>query len=110
MRKWVSLDENNKIVGVFESDIEQLHASEILYDVDVTTLVDKIFVDSYTVKEDPEVLALAWRDQQLAETAWSILATDHPDYQAYLAYREELVNWPSTADFPETRPALNIGV
>lgn len=108
MRKWVSLDNNNKIVGVFESDIEQQHASEILYDVDVTTLIDKIFVDSYTVKEDPEVLALAWRDQQLMDTDWTVLEEDHPDYQEYIIYRQALRDWPLTADFPETRPVLNV--
>ena len=108
MRKWVSLDENNNIIGVFESDIEQQHASEILYDVDVTSLLNKIFVDSYTVNENPELVALEWRNQELLATDWINDAPDHPNYQDYITYRQQLRDWTATENFPETRPTLNV--
>jgi hypothetical protein len=32
--------------------------------------------------------------------------TDHPDHAATLAYRVALRDWPSTSDFPDTKPTL----
>jgi hypothetical protein len=31
---------------------------------------------------------------------------DHPKHAAYVTYRQKLRDWPSTADFPKTRPTL----
>jgi len=47
-----------------------------------------------------------WRDQELKDTDWIVAVTDHPQLAAYKTYRQELRDWPSTGDFPDTRPEL----
>ena len=47
-----------------------------------------------------------WRDQELQQTDWIVAITDHPQLMAYKTYRQELRDWPSTGDFPDTRPTL----
>ena len=56
----------------------------------------------YTAEES----ARLWRDLQLKESDWIIPITDHPQYAAYKTYRTKLRDWPSTSDFPDTKPTL----
>ena len=58
----------------------------------------------------PETAASAreWRDNELAATDWIMPVTDHPDRAAYVTYREELRQWPSTPSFPDTKPTLGV--
>ena len=51
-----------------------------------------------------EELAREWRDQELKDTDWIIPITDHAERDSYTTYRTALRDWPSTEDFPETRP------
>ena len=53
-----------------------------------------------------EEVAREWRDQELNQTDYVLPLTDHPDHTATLAYRVALRNWPSTSDFPDTKPTL----
>jgi len=48
----------------------------------------------------------AWRNQKLKDTDWIVPVTDHPERASHLIYRTKLRDWPSTDDFPETRPTL----
>ena len=48
----------------------------------------------------------AWRNQELEDTDWIVPVTDHSERAAYITYREALRDWPSTDDFPNTRPTL----
>ena len=50
--------------------------------------------------------ARAWRDNELANTDWVVAATDHPDYDLYITYRQALRDWPATESFPDERPVL----
>ena len=50
--------------------------------------------------------AKLWRDQELIDTDWIISVTDQPQQAAYKTYRQKLRDWPSTDDFPATRPEL----
>ena len=47
-----------------------------------------------------------WRDSELSATDYIVPLSDHPQRDAYIAYRTALRNWPSTEDFPATRPTL----
>ena len=47
-----------------------------------------------------------WRDRELAETDLAAQTPDYPNRDAYLTYRQELRDWPSTGDFPDTKPTL----
>lgn len=47
-----------------------------------------------------------WRDKKLSDTDYIVSVTDHPQHSDYMAYRVALRNWPSTSDFPDTKPTL----
>ena len=47
-----------------------------------------------------------WRDMELIATDYIVPLTDHPQHAAYITYRAALRAWPSTADFPDTKPTL----
>jgi hypothetical protein len=50
-----------------------------------------------------------WRDQELADTDYMVPIIDHPQHSDYMAYRVLLRDWPSTEDFPVTRPVVPTG-
>jgi hypothetical protein len=50
--------------------------------------------------------ARQWRDGELARTDILVLVPDHPNAANLLAYRTALRDWPSTSDFPATKPVL----
>ena len=50
--------------------------------------------------------ARIWRDQELAATDNISQTPDFPNRDKYLTYRQKLRDWPSTADFPAKKPAL----
>ena len=47
-----------------------------------------------------------WRDSELTRTDVLSLLADHPQKTEIAAYRVKLRDWPSTSDFPLTRPTL----
>ena len=51
--------------------------------------------------------ARIWRDAELARTDIAATVSDYPNATAVLAYRQELRDWPSTEDFPATRPEVS---
>ena len=57
-------------------------------------------------QEDINHLAKLWRNQELSKTDYIVPLTDHTDHTATLAYRVALRDWPSTSDFPDTKPTL----
>ena len=50
--------------------------------------------------------ARAWRDQELSTTDRVAQTPDWPNRANILTYRTALRDWPSTSDFPATRPEL----
>ena len=57
-------------------------------------------------EDEKKSSARGWRDQELAATDIISMVTDHPQNAAYKTYRQKLRDWPSTSDFPDTRPEL----
>jgi hypothetical protein len=47
-----------------------------------------------------------WRDDELKNSDWIVPTSDHPQHTAYITYRAALRAWPSTSDFPDTKPVL----
>lgn len=46
-----------------------------------------------------------WRDSELQSSDFIVPLTDHPKHAAYMAYRQELRDYPAQTDFPNgTRP------
>jgi len=56
--------------------------------------------------EETAQAARDWRDGELSVTDWISQTPDHPQRAAYITYRTALRNWPSTDDFPATKPEL----
>tara|TARA_B100000965_G_C19388248_1_gene667763 strand:+ start:422 stop:700 length:279 start_codon:yes stop_codon:yes gene_type:complete len=56
--------------------------------------------------ETEEEKARFWRDMELRNTDSMASIPDWPDRDKYLAYRTKLRDWPSTSDFPDTKPTL----
>ena len=83
-----------------------------------TIMADESFVKANFSHYEAVVIALEphqvedaekdWRDAELKETDWVVPITDHPDHTKYIDYRKSLRAWPSTADFPDTRPDSGI--
>ena len=53
-----------------------------------------------------EDTARLWRNEELEATDFIVPLTDHPQRAAYMTYRTALRDWPSTSDFPDTKPTL----
>lgn len=58
------------------------------------------------VELSAEDAAKDWRNLELVNTDHMASIPDWPDRDKYLAYRVKLRDWPSTADFPKTKPTL----
>ena len=58
------------------------------------------------VLETQEVYAKQWRDAELLSTDIAAYVPDYPNRDNILTYRTVLRDWPSTSDFPDTRPTL----
>lgn len=53
-----------------------------------------------------ESTARNWRNEELEATDYIVPLSDHPQRAAYMTYRTALRDWPSTENFPDTRPTL----
>ena len=56
--------------------------------------------------EQKEAEGRMWRDHELLRTDSLLLLDDYPQKDGLAAYRQALRDWPSTDDFPDTRPTL----
>ena len=68
------------------------------------------FIDTNTEPsasvEPPVLEGRDWRDMELASTDFIVPLSDHPQRAAYMTYRTALRDWPSTSNFPATKPVL----
>ena len=53
-----------------------------------------------------EDVAREWRNLEVMNSDHIAQTPDWPDRDKYLAYRTKLRDWPSTSDFPDTKPTL----
>ncbi len=53
-----------------------------------------------------ELRAILWRNDELLRTDIAATVSDYPNAAAIIAYRAALRDWPSTEDFPDTRPTI----
>ena len=79
---------------------------------------DEAFVaatfDHYEAYVAPSVPALTaeqearqWRDMELFATDQASQTPDWPNRDNIITYRAALRDWPSTSDFPDTKPTLS---
>tara|TARA_A100001011_G_scaffold16653_1_gene17293 strand:- start:480 stop:773 length:294 start_codon:yes stop_codon:yes gene_type:complete len=71
------------------------------------TVVEHEFHEEFVeTEEEKKAKSKEWRDYELQSTDLISTITDHPDHAAYKTYRQKLRDWPSTSDFPDTKPTL----
>lgn len=63
-------------------------------------------VEDLVISDMKKAQAMYWRNSELEATDWIVPITDHPQHAAYIAYRQELRDWPNTDQFPNIRPQL----
>ena len=56
--------------------------------------------------EELEAEARQWRNSELQITDFIVPLTDYPNHAAWLTYRQQLRDWPSTDAFPATKPTI----
>jgi hypothetical protein len=64
-----------------------------------------VFSANAKTLEEKTVEEKDWRDSELRATDFIVPVTDRPNHAAYMAYRQELRDYPAKEDFPNgTRP------
>tara|TARA_Y100000748_G_C15295846_1_gene410332 strand:+ start:364 stop:666 length:303 start_codon:yes stop_codon:yes gene_type:complete len=89
---------SNNIVGTLE------FAKEAFPDSTCEVVPDSSSAEE--TKAQLEIEGRGWRDAELERTDTLSLLTDHPKKTEIAAYRTKLRDWPSTSDFPDTKPTL----
>ncbi len=56
--------------------------------------------------EEIETKAREWRNTELQATDFMMPLSDYPNRDAWITYRQELRDWPSTDAFPDTKPTI----
>ena len=90
-------DADNNVINTIKADLAFVEANFDYYEEWVAP-----------TPEEPTAAETArlWRNQELATTDTASQTQDWPNRDNILTYRTALRNWPSTSDFPETRPEL----
>ena len=80
------------------------HMDLLQYTYDNGTVIKNHFIVEEII---PEItIAREWRDSELQSTDYIVPLTDHPNHEATITYRQELRDWPSTENFPNTKPTI----
>jgi hypothetical protein len=96
--KWVVKDSEGNVTNhCIKADEEFMAATYSYYEAFVE-IAEPVISDA----EEARI----WRDVELQNTDFIVPTTDHPEHAAYIAYRAALRDWPSTSDFPDTKPVL----
>ena len=66
----------------------------------------ELYVEPTPPEPTAEEAGRVWRDRELKATDYIVPLSDHPQRAAYMTFRTALRDWPSTSDFPDTRPEL----
>ena len=66
----------------------------------------ELYVEPTPPEPTAEEAGRVWRDRELKATDYIVPLSDHPQRAAYMTFRTALRDWPSTEDFPDTRPEL----
>ena len=90
-------DADGNITNTINADAEFVEANFEHYE---------LYVAPTPVETTAEEEGRMWRDMELSSSDYIVPLSDHPQRDAYITYREALRQWPSTEDFPATRPEL----
>ena len=96
--QWIIKDADGNIVNSIIADEDFVKANYDYYEVD-----NREFIPPMPSDED---FGRMLRNKELERTDLLLLLPDHPDKDNLTTYRQELRDWPSTSDFPDTLPTL----
>jgi hypothetical protein len=94
-----------KIVNLSNPDQEPVNGDFVRYEYKDGTFLEKQYWKQREFTEEEKLEAKKqdereWRDQELINTDWIVPVVDHPKHSVYMAYRQELRDYPSQPDFP----------
>ena len=95
--KYTIKDADGNVTNTIKSSAEFVEANYEHYELFVEPTVE-----APTAAEAGRI----WRDAELSSTDTASQTPDWPNRDNILTYRTALRNWPSTSDFPATRPEL----
>ena len=95
--KYIIKDADGNITNTISADAEFVEANFDHYE---------LYVSPTPVEPTAAEEARQWRDGQLSATDTASQTPDWPNRDNILLYRTALRDWPSTSDFPDTRPAI----
>ena len=95
--KYNILDADGNITNTIIADAEFVEANFDHYEV---------WVAPTPATPTAEEAARMWRNLELEATDEAARIPDWPNRDNILAYRQALRDWPSTSNFPDTRPEL----
>ena len=89
----------NGFGGVWAAEEEGFHEGDLWNE-------DDGWSHPVQTSEELEAEAREWRDSELSSTDNVAQTPDYPNRDAILVYRQELRDWPTTGDFPNTKPTI----
>ena len=95
--RYIIKDAEGNITNAITADAEFVEANFEHYE---------LYVEPTPVEPTAEEEARQWRNEELSSTDTASQTPDWPNRDNILLYRTALRNWPSTSDFPATKPVL----
>jgi hypothetical protein len=105
---YATIGDNGECLGIVEYQqfVNPTDSMILIESFDETLLNQRWTGETWEEIPPTDETARQWRDNELLQTDWIIPITDHPERAAYMTYRVALRDWPSTGDFPATKPEL----
>ena len=107
----IAIIENGKVSNIIEGDSA---FADSISDTTVVLTNEQIqigysydgtdFLAPILTQEQQNQEARDWRDNELKSTDFIVPLSDYPNRTAWMTYRQELRDWPSTDDFPDNKP------
>jgi len=95
--KYIIKDADGNITNTINADAEFVEANFEHYE---------LWVEPTAPEPTTAEAGRMWRDVELSSTDTAAQTPDWPNRDNILTYRTALRDWPSTGDFPDTRPEL----
>ena len=105
---YANMNDNNVCVGIteYQQEVTAKDNMVLLSSFDTSIIGQRWTGTVWEVVPLTDTTAREWRDNALLESDWIVPVTDHPDHVAWMAYRQELRDWPTTDAFPHTKPTF----
>lgn len=107
----IAIIENNLVINIIKGDsnfASNYNGTAIVLtddEIKIGYSYDGTYFIAPTISsQELETKAREWRDDMLQRTDFIVPLSDYPNHAAWLTYRQELRDWTTTSDFPDTKP------